>query len=110
MIEIIGSRKSRDTDKAIRYFKERRIPYQFVEIERAELGTKVWKSIFSSVDDYESLIDKNGKIYKNGGYEYMEYDARELLIEHPELLVLPIIRKKEKAFVGWNEEKAGALI
>ena len=110
MLEVIGTAKSKDTQKAIRYLKERRIPFQFIDIAKAELGEKVWRSIFSSSSDPESLIDKDSKAYRSGGYEWMEYRPEELLIDHPELLVLPVLRQKERAIVGWDEEMAEAFI
>ncbi len=103
MLEVIGSMKSKDTQKAIRYLKERRIPFQFVDIAKAELGEKVWRSIFSSVDSPDALVDRDSRYYKANGCAYMEYDARELLIEHPEAMVLPVLRNREKARAGWSE-------
>lgn len=110
MLEVIGTAKSKDTQKAIRYLKERRIPFQFVDISKAELGEKVWKSIFASADDPDSLIDKDSKAYRNGGYEWMEYDAAELLISNPTLLVQPVLRVRDKARAGWSEENVEVLI
>ena len=102
--------KSKDTQKAIRYLKERRIPFQFVDIAKAELGEKVWKSIFGSVDSPEVLVDRDSRYYKANGCAYMEYDARELLIYHPEAMVLPVLRNRDKAFAGWDEAALEDLI
>lgn len=110
MLEIIGTMKSKDTQKAIRYFKERRVPFQFVDLAKAELGEKVWRSIFSSQPDAAMLIDKESKAYRDGGYEWMEYDPKELLIEHPELLIQPVLRERDKARSGWSEQNAEAFL
>lgn len=110
MLEVIGTVKSKDTQKAIRYLKERRISFQFVDINKNELGEKVWRSIFSSSQDAELLIDKASKAFRDGGYEWMDYDPKELLVSHPELLVLPVIRQREKAFAGWDEQRMEAML
>ena len=69
----------------------------------AELGEKVWNSIFSSVDSPDVLVDRDSRYYKANGCAYMEYDARELLIGHPEAMVLPVLRNRGKARAGWDE-------
>lgn len=103
MLQIIGTFSSRDTQKAVRYCRERSIPFQMVDITKKELAEKEWSSIFSSVQAADELIDKNSKLYKKKGYEYMEYDAEEELRENPELLILPILRSKGRAHAGFDE-------
>ena len=102
--------KSKDTQKAIRYLKERRLPFQFVDVTKAELGEKVWRSIFLSSSSPDDLVDKSSRFYVSNGYEYMEYDARELLVEHPETMKLPVLRNREKAFAGWDEKRLKELL
>ena len=104
MVEIIGTKKDRETAKAVRYMKERRIPFSFIDLsERGELPGKIWKSIFSSVSDPSELIDKSSRFFRDNGYEWREYDAREELIGHPELLVIPVLRCGMKAHAGFSE-------
>lgn len=104
MIEIIGTKKSRETAKAVRYMKERRIPYSFIDLdERGELPEKIWKSIFSSVDDPRALIDTSSRFFRDCGYQWREYDPEEELREHPGLLVLPVLRNGMKAHAGFSE-------
>ena len=110
MLEVIGTAKSKDTQKAVRYLKERRIPFQFVDLASARLGEKVWRSILGSSDDPESLIDKDSRAYRAGGYEWIEYDPASLLIDHPEMLRQPVIRNREKAFAGWDEKRMEAFL
>ena len=96
MLQVIIRKKDRASDKAVRYLKERRIPYQTLNIDEKELSRKEWESIFSSAGDIESLIDRDSQFYKKNGYAWREYDAREELIMHPELLRLPVFRKGQK--------------
>ena len=102
MLQIIGTKKSRECAKAERFAKERRIPYQFIDITQRNLSEKEWKSVLSSVSDPDSLIDKSSAYYKKNGYEWREYDAAEELIMHPELLTLPVLRRDGRAVAGFD--------
>ena len=104
MLEVIGTKKDRETARAVRYLKERRIPFSFMDLsERKELPEKIWKSIFSSVDDPQVLIDTSSRFFRDGGYQWREYDPEEELREHPGLLVLPVLRNGMKAHAGFSE-------
>ena len=102
MLQIIGTPSSRETQKAVRYCKERRIPFQLLDISQKELSEREWASVFSSVTDISTLIDKDSKIYKSKGYAYMEFDVETELKENPSLLLLPILRCKGKAHSGFD--------
>lgn len=104
MLQVIGTRKDKNTQKAERYLKERRIAYQFVDISEKRLSEKEWKSIFASASSPEALINRNSSFYKKKGYEYMDYDPVEELIEHPELLVLPVLRNGQKCVFTLDED------
>lgn len=104
MLQVIGTKKDRNTLKAERFLKERRIEYQFVDLDKYELSEKEWISIFNSVSDLHELIDKDSAFYKKKGYDYLEYDPKEELIEHPELLKKPILRRGCKADLGLDED------
>ncbi len=101
MIQIIGTKKCKETQKAIRALKERNLKYQFVDLNERELSKREWDSIFNKYDALE-LIDKNSKLYKKKGFSYMVFDAREELEENNELLITPIIRIKNKVKKGFD--------
>ena len=101
MIQIIGTKKCKDTAKAVRACKERNIPYQLVDLNERELSNGEWNNIFQHYDA-DNLVDKNSKIYKKKGYSYMEYDSKEELIENPLMLKTPIIRQKGKVYQGFD--------
>ncbi|MGD1822500.1 MAG: arsenate reductase family protein [Pleomorphochaeta sp.] len=104
MIQIIGTKKCKETQKAIRAAKERRIEFQFVDLKERDLSKKEWESIFNKYDA-EELIDKESKLYKKKGFSYMVYDAREELEENSDLLITPIIRCKQKVNKGFDINK-----
>ena len=43
MLQVIGTARSKDTQKAIRYLKERSLPFQFVDLGSRTLSEKEWK-------------------------------------------------------------------
>lgn len=104
MLQIIGTKKNRESAKAERYAKERGISYQFVDLTKKELSEKEWESILDSADNVSDLIDKNSSYYKKNGYEWRDYNAAEELVQHPELLMLPVLRSGNKAFSGFSPE------
>ena len=59
-IQIFGTLKCQDTKKAQRYFRERRIPFQFVDLTRKGLSKGEFNSIKAAVG-IDSLIDREGK-------------------------------------------------
>lgn len=101
MIQIIGTKKCKETQKAIRALKERSIKFQFVDLNERDLSKREWDSIFNKYNP-DDLIDKNSKIYKKKGFSYMVFDAREELEEDSQLLITPIIRCKNKVYKGFD--------
>ena len=62
-IQIFGTKKCNDTKKAERFFKERRIPYQFIDLKEKSLSKGELQSIKKAIG-LENLINKNSKDYK----------------------------------------------
>ena len=56
-IQIFGTKKSADTRKAERFFKERRIRYQFVNMKEKELSKGEFRSVMQAVGGLEKMID-----------------------------------------------------
>lgn len=107
MIQVFGTKKCKDTNKAIRFFKERRVQFQFVDLNEKDVSKGELNNIRRFID-IEDLIDKNGKEFKKLNLEYMVYDTEEKLLEYPLLFKTPIVRTKQKACLGhcpdiWKE-------
>lgn len=102
MIQIIGTKKDRQTAKAIRFCKERSIAYQFVDLGQRSLSMGEWDAIFARYSP-ESVIDTTASAYKKGGYDFRIFDARTEVVEHPDLLSLPIIRSRSLVHIGYDE-------
>ncbi|MGM9614751.1 MAG: arsenate reductase family protein [Oscillospiraceae bacterium] len=94
-IQIFGKSKCFDTKKAERYFKERRIKYQFVDINRYGMSRGELSSVKNAVG-IDALSD-------DPDVTYLAYDADKLdkLFDYPELLRTPIVRNGKLATVGY---------
>ncbi|NCD05201.1 MAG: hypothetical protein EOL97_03695 [Spirochaetia bacterium] len=103
MIQIIGTKKCKETQKAIRALKERNIKYQFVDLQERELSAREWENIFSHYDASQ-LINEQSALYKKKGFSYMIFDAKQELIENNILLITPVLRNKNKVKLGFDLE------
>lgn len=95
MVQIIGTKTCKDTRKAIRFCKERRIEHQFVDLKERDLSAGEWEKVFRHLDP-EELIDSESSYYRKNGYSYREYNPIEELVKHPELLATPLIKSRNK--------------
>lgn len=100
-IQIFGTTKCFETKKAIRYFKERNIKFQNIDLRTKSFSKRELESVISVVGSLDELIDKNNKKYQNSVIEYLaDYDEKLLkLIENPEFFKTPIVRNGKKATV-----------
>ena len=102
-IQIFGKNKCFDTKKAERYFKERRIKFQRIDVIGIGMSPGELRSVKSAVG-LDAMIDKSAD-----GAEILEYlayetDKEEKLIENPAFLKTPIVRNGKKATVGYEPE------
>ena len=102
-IQIFGLKSCRNTQKAERFFKERRITYQFINLLEKNMSKGELLSVMRAVGE-KNLIDCEGKEYKKDQLAYMEFDVLEKLLENPLLFNTPIVRKGEKAAAGYAPE------
>jgi len=99
-IQIFGKAKCFDTKKAERYFKERRIKYQFVDVIKFGMSRGELSSVKNAVG-LDAMVDKEDQDYAL--YQYLaSADAKlEKLYEEPYLIKTPIVRNGKKATVGY---------
>jgi len=102
-IQIIGTKKCKETRKAERFFKERRTPYQFRDLTEKEISKGELENIKQTIP-IDELIDKEGKQFKKQGFDYMVYDIETELLEDSLLLKTPIVRNGKLATVGYSPE------
>ncbi|QUA53960.1 arsenate reductase family protein [Aristaeella lactis] len=104
-IQIYCGKKNFDAQKAERYFKERRIPFQALDLKKHKLGEREIRMMLSAIG-MEKLIDREDKKVKEHPACY--YDREELLIpaiqENPWLLKLPIVRNGNRMTIGYQPD------
>ena len=94
--------KGFDTQKAERFFKERRIAYQRVDVLKYGIGRRELESVAAAVG-LDALCDKSSKAFRESVIAYTQSRETILagLMEKPQLLRLPIVRNGKKATVGY---------
>ncbi len=105
-IQIFGKSKCFDTKKAERYFKERRIKYQLIDILSKGMSRGEFKSVSSAVGGWEKLVDTSSKAYADSTIAYLAYeeDKTEKLLDTPAMFKTPIVRNGKQATVGYCPE------
>lgn len=102
-IQIFGKKKCFDTKKAERYFKERGVKYQSVNIIEKGLSKGELKNILQALGGLEGILDEKAKEYCQIKY-LVEEDKEEKLMEMPILYKTPIVRNGKLATVGYQPE------
>ena len=105
-IQIFGVSKSADTRKAERYFKERRIKFQSVDIKKYGMSGGEFDSVLRAVGGIDNLIDWNGKSPDLDLIRYMAdtLDKEDKVFENQMLIKLPVVRNGKSATVGYCPE------
>ena len=102
-IQIFGKNKCFDTKKAERYFKERRIRYQFVDIIKYGMSRGELQSVCKAIG-IEKLVNHEDRDYPLFQYLASEEAKLEKLYEIPEMIRTPVVRNGKKATVGYCPE------
>ena len=102
-IQIFGKSKCFDTKKAERWFKERRIKFQSIDLVKYGISPGELKSVLNVVG-LEALVDQ--KHPDAALLNYLAYDADkvEKLLDNPKLIRTPIVRNGKQATVGYAPE------
>lgn len=104
-IQIYAGKKNFDTQKAERYFKERQIKFQRIDLTKKALSRGELSSLIKAVG-LSALIDTHSPVYQtlNLAYHGLSQIAEGLLLEHPALLKTPIVRNGQAATIGYCPE------
>ena len=105
-IQIFGKSKCFDTKKAERYFKERRIKYQYVDLLRYGLSSKEFDAVFAGVGGIDNLIDWEGKSQDITLMKYMDNKRakEDKVFDDPTLMKTPVVRNGKQATAGYHPE------
>ncbi len=105
-IQIFGTKKSFDTKKAQRWFKERRIRFQFVDLREKDMSKGELRSVMQAAGGLDAVLDPKAKdadtlaLMQN----LAESQRFDKLLENQQLLREPIVRNGRQATVGYRPE------
>ena len=105
-IQIFGTKKSAETRKAERFFKERGIKFQLVDLKEKGLSKGEFQSVSQAVGGLDAMIDQDCKdkdLLAMIKYIAAE-DRLEKVMENPTVLKQPIVRNGKQATLGYQPE------
>jgi arsenate reductase-like glutaredoxin family protein len=111
-VQIFGIKKSASSRAAERFFKERRVPVQYLDLQKKPMSPGEIKRF---VDRFNlgQLLDTEGAAYVDAGLKYMKVSDAELLERiagDPRLLRLPLVRAGNQLSVGQDEAGWKAMV
>ena len=110
-VQIFGLKNSQATRAAERFFKERRIPIQVVDLKLKPMAPAEIRR-FVERFGLAALLDTEGKAYVDGGLKYLKVTEAEMqgrIEREPGLLRLPLVRAEAKLAVGRDEDAWKAM-
>ena len=105
-IQIFGRSKCFDTKKAERWFKERRIKFQSIDLVKYGMSGGEFDSVLRAVGGIDNLIDWTVKDLEIDLMRYMD-DKRakeDKVFDQPKLMKTPVVRNGKQATVGYCPE------
>lgn len=106
-LQLFGTRKCAETRKAERFFKERGVRFQLIDLAAKGMSAGELASVASKVGGAEALIDREGKRYLERGLKYAAPTGPRILqalADDPLLLRTPVVRCSAGATVGFCPE------
>lgn len=105
-IQIFGTTKCFDTKKAQRYFKERGVKYQFIDLKEKGLSKGEYTSVKQSVGGLDKLLNSNCK--DKDALALIQYisdeEKDEKVLENQQVLLTPIVRNGKNATTGYQPD------
>ena len=111
-VQIFGVKNSSPTRAAERFFKERCVAIQMVDLKKKAIAAGEIKR-FVDRFGWNGLLDTEGKAYIDSGLKYLKLSEGELMqrIERePSLLRLPLVRGGKVVSIGQDEESWKAML
>ena len=105
-IQVFGTKKSFDTKKAQRYFKERRVRFQFVDLKEKGMSRGELESVARAVGGVDALVDPKAKDQDLVALlAHLAPDQKfDKLLENQHVLAEPVVRNGRHATVGYAPE------
>ena len=105
-IQIFGTKKCNDTKKAERFFKERGIKYQFIDMKEKGMSKGEFNSVAQSNGGMENMVNSDCKDKDTLLLiQYIaEEDRLEKILENPQVIRTPIVRNGKQSTIGYQPE------
>ncbi len=106
MMQIFGTKKCNDTKKAVRFFKERGIKFQFIDMKEKGMSKGEFTSVAQSVGGIDKLINENAKDKDMLALiQHMSGDDRlEKILENQQIIITPVVRNGKQATLGYQPD------
>ena len=105
-IQIFGTKKCNDTKKAERFFKERGIKYQFIDMQAKGMSKGEFNSVAQVIGGLESMINWDGK--DKDLLALIQYiadeDKLEKVLENPQVIKTPVVRNGKQSTLGYQPD------
>ena len=111
-VQIFGLKNSHATRAAERFFKERRVAFQLVDLKQKPMAPGEIKRFIERFG-LARLLDSEGKAYVDAGIKYLKLSDSEMLerIERdPKLLRLPLVRAAGQLSIGQDEDSWKSML
>ena len=105
-IQIFGSTKCFDTKKAQRYFKERGIKFQMIDLKEKGISRGEFVNVARALGGWEEMVNPNAKDQQTIALPeaLLHWQKEDKLCENQQLLRTPIVRNGRKATVGYQPD------
>ena len=105
-IQIFGTKKCNDTKKAERFFKERGIKYQFIDMKEKGMSKGEFNSVAQVNGGLENMINWDGK--DKDLLALIQYIAEEdklaKVLENPQVIKTPVVRNGKQSTLGYQPD------
>jgi len=102
-IQILGTKKSSESKKAERFFKERNIKFHYRDLNEKGISKGELENI-NRVFSNDELIDREGKQFRKRNLAYMVFNLEEELLNDPLLFKTPLVRNGSKVTLGYEPD------
>ena len=105
-IQIFGTKKCNDTKKAERFFKERGIKYQFIDMKEKGMSKGEFTSVAQANGGIENMINQNAK--DKDTLALIKYiadkDKVDKILENQQVIKTPVVRNGKQSTLGYQPD------
>ena len=105
-IQIFGTKKCNDTKKAERFFKERGIKYQFIDMKEKGMSKGEFTSVAHTNGGIDAMLDPDCK--DKDTLTLLRYiaeeDKLEKILENPQVIKTPVVRNGKQSTIGYQPD------